>query len=125
MFSSAGIMAELGMPPICTSIGDMEWQRQTLLSWREAAERAGTTTGGLSFPLMINCIIADTDDAAVKEAQEFMPRFMKAQVDHYTVHATDWSVNERRSSTSYEDCFSSVGLSFRRGGASSRYTWTN
>jgi alkanesulfonate monooxygenase SsuD/methylene tetrahydromethanopterin reductase-like flavin-dependent oxidoreductase (luciferase family) len=88
---SAGIMAGLGMPPICTSIGDMERQRQTLIGWREAAERTGTQTEGVSFPLMINCIIADTDDAAVREAQEFMPRFMKAQVDHYTVHTTDWS----------------------------------
>jgi alkanesulfonate monooxygenase SsuD/methylene tetrahydromethanopterin reductase-like flavin-dependent oxidoreductase (luciferase family) len=88
---SAGIMAELGMPPICTSIGDMERQRETLSNWREAAEQAGTPVDGVTLPLMINCIIADTDEEAVREAQEFMPRFMKAQVDHYTVHATDWA----------------------------------
>jgi alkanesulfonate monooxygenase SsuD/methylene tetrahydromethanopterin reductase-like flavin-dependent oxidoreductase (luciferase family) len=88
---SAGIMAGLGLPPICTSIGDVERQRQTLAAWRAAAAEAGVPTEGVTFPLMINCIVADTDEEAVREAKTFMPRFMKAQVDHYTVHTTDWA----------------------------------
>jgi alkanesulfonate monooxygenase SsuD/methylene tetrahydromethanopterin reductase-like flavin-dependent oxidoreductase (luciferase family) len=87
---SAGIIGSLGLPPICTSIGDVERQAATLSSWRAAAAEAGHPTEGVTFPLMINCIVAETDDEAVADAQRFMPRFMRAQVEHYTVHATDW-----------------------------------
>jgi alkanesulfonate monooxygenase SsuD/methylene tetrahydromethanopterin reductase-like flavin-dependent oxidoreductase (luciferase family) len=88
---TAGIMGKLGLPPMCTSIGDYERQVETLTNWRAAAEEAGHPTEGVVFPLMINCIVADTDEDAVEEAKIFMPRYMKAQVDHYTVHTTDWA----------------------------------
>ncbi len=88
---SAAIMGRMGLPPICTSIGNFERQVETLRSWREAAAEAGHATDGLSFPLMINCIIEDTDDEAIDQAKRVMPRFMRAQVEHYTVHATDWA----------------------------------
>jgi alkanesulfonate monooxygenase SsuD/methylene tetrahydromethanopterin reductase-like flavin-dependent oxidoreductase (luciferase family) len=39
---------------------------------------------------MINCIVADTDDEAVRLAQEYIPRFMQAQLDHYTPDEVDW-----------------------------------
>jgi alkanesulfonate monooxygenase SsuD/methylene tetrahydromethanopterin reductase-like flavin-dependent oxidoreductase (luciferase family) len=88
---SAAIMGRMGLPPICTSIGNFERQAATLRSWHEAADEAGKPTGGTSFPLMINCIVEDTDEEAVEEAKRAMPRFMRAQVEHYTVHATDWA----------------------------------
>ncbi len=46
---------------------------------------------GTTFPLMIDCIVADTDEAAVQEACLYKPRFMQAQIDHYQPHATDWA----------------------------------
>jgi alkanesulfonate monooxygenase SsuD/methylene tetrahydromethanopterin reductase-like flavin-dependent oxidoreductase (luciferase family) len=39
---------------------------------------------------MINCIVADTDEEAVSLAQEYIPRFMQAQLDHYTPDEVDW-----------------------------------
>lgn len=87
--SSAEVMADLGLPPICTSVGNFELQRAALDAWRARAApdivRASTT-----FPIMINCIVADSDKEAVEQAQRYIPRFMQAQVDHYTVDATDW-----------------------------------
>jgi alkanesulfonate monooxygenase SsuD/methylene tetrahydromethanopterin reductase-like flavin-dependent oxidoreductase (luciferase family) len=40
---------------------------------------------------MIDCIVAETDDEAVREACLYKPRFMQAQIDHYAPHATDWA----------------------------------
>jgi len=86
---SAGIMGSMGLPPICTSIGNYEGQVQTLKTWRETAGAKGYNTDVI-MPIMINCIVADTDEEAVREAQEYMPRFMQAQVDHYQTETTDW-----------------------------------
>jgi alkanesulfonate monooxygenase SsuD/methylene tetrahydromethanopterin reductase-like flavin-dependent oxidoreductase (luciferase family) len=41
-------------------------------------------------PIMINCIVADTDEEAVAQAQTYIPRFMQAQIDHYTPDVVDW-----------------------------------
>lgn len=86
---SATIMADLGLPPICTSIGDFETQAATVQAWKESASRHGLSTD-VTIPLMINCIIADTDDEAVAEAQRYIPAFMQAQIDHYTPDETNW-----------------------------------
>ena len=88
--SSASIMAELGLPPICTSIGDFQKQKETLDSWRETAVERGVKTD-VQLPIMVNCIVADTDEKAMAEAEEHIPRFMQAQVDHYTADETDWA----------------------------------
>jgi alkanesulfonate monooxygenase SsuD/methylene tetrahydromethanopterin reductase-like flavin-dependent oxidoreductase (luciferase family) len=86
---TASVMADLGLPPMCTTIGDYATQVQILETWRERARERGLPTDGM-FPIMINCIIADTDEEAIAEAQEYIPRFMQAQVDHYTPDETDW-----------------------------------
>jgi alkanesulfonate monooxygenase SsuD/methylene tetrahydromethanopterin reductase-like flavin-dependent oxidoreductase (luciferase family) len=88
--SSASLMAELGVPPICTSIGDLDKQRATLASWRETASERGMGTD-FQFPIMINCIVADTDEEAIELAQLYFTRFMDAQVRHYAVEETDWT----------------------------------
>src|SRR6266513_2033691 len=62
---SAAIMGSMGLPPICTSIGNYERQVATLDNWRAAAREAGHHSEGVTLPLMINCIVADTDDEAV------------------------------------------------------------
>jgi alkanesulfonate monooxygenase SsuD/methylene tetrahydromethanopterin reductase-like flavin-dependent oxidoreductase (luciferase family) len=88
---SAAIMAGLGLPPICNTIGDLDSQAATLRRWADAAAEAGTDVAGTTFPLMIDCIVADTDEEAVREACLYKPRFMQAQIDHYAPHATDWA----------------------------------
>jgi alkanesulfonate monooxygenase SsuD/methylene tetrahydromethanopterin reductase-like flavin-dependent oxidoreductase (luciferase family) len=87
--SSAPIMAELGLPPICTSVGDIERQGVTLRAWEARARELGQPTDVVK-PLMINCIIEDSDERAVAEAQTYMTRFMEAQVRHYESDTTDF-----------------------------------
>jgi alkanesulfonate monooxygenase SsuD/methylene tetrahydromethanopterin reductase-like flavin-dependent oxidoreductase (luciferase family) len=87
---SAEVMARLGLPPICTTIGDFDTQVGILRRWENAAAESGTSTGDATRPIMINCIVADTDTEAVRLAQEYIPRFMQAQVDHYTPDEVDW-----------------------------------
>jgi alkanesulfonate monooxygenase SsuD/methylene tetrahydromethanopterin reductase-like flavin-dependent oxidoreductase (luciferase family) len=87
---SAEVMARLGLPPICTTIGDFVTQVGILRSWESAAAASGTATADATRPIMINCIVADTDAEAVRLAQEYIPRFMQAQVDHYTPDEVNW-----------------------------------
>lgn len=87
--SSAPIMAELGLPPICTSVGDLERQAATLKAWEERARELGRDTDVVK-PLMINCIIGDTEAEAIEQAQTYMTRFMEAQVRHYESDTTDF-----------------------------------
>jgi alkanesulfonate monooxygenase SsuD/methylene tetrahydromethanopterin reductase-like flavin-dependent oxidoreductase (luciferase family) len=88
---SAAIMAGLGLPPICNTVGNLESQAATLRSWAEAAAESGLDPARATYPLMIDCIVADTDEDAVAEACLYKPRFMQAQIDHYAPHATDWA----------------------------------
>lgn len=86
---SASVMAELGLPPLCTTIGDFDTQAQIIRTWEETADAAGVPTD-VTRPIMINCIIADTDEQAIEQAQTYIPRFMQAQIDHYTPDETNW-----------------------------------
>lgn len=86
--ASTKVIAELGLAPICTSFGT---QTPDLLSaWEAAAIAAGTrdTTAKLR-PLLVNVIVADTDEKAIEEAKRYMPAFMEAQVRHYGAHVVD------------------------------------
>ena len=87
--ASASVMAELGLPPICTTIGDFETQKHVLRTWESDSVRPETPAGELR-PIMINCIVADTDEEAVAQAQTYIPRFMQAQIDHYMPDETNW-----------------------------------
>jgi alkanesulfonate monooxygenase SsuD/methylene tetrahydromethanopterin reductase-like flavin-dependent oxidoreductase (luciferase family) len=97
---SAEVMAQLGLPPICTTIGDFDTQVGILRRWEAAAaagdgstgggSTGGGSTGAVTRPIMINCIVADTDEEAVSLAQRYIPRFMQAQLDHYTPDEVDW-----------------------------------
>jgi alkanesulfonate monooxygenase SsuD/methylene tetrahydromethanopterin reductase-like flavin-dependent oxidoreductase (luciferase family) len=86
---SASVMAELGLPPMCTTIGDFNTQAGILRSWDETARAHGVATDVMK-PIMINCIVADTDQEAIEQAQIYIPRFMQAQIDHYTPEETNW-----------------------------------
>ena len=86
---SASVMAELGLPPMCTTIGDLETQAGIIRTWDETARAHGFATEVMK-PIMINCIVADTDEEAIRLAQLYIPRFMQAQIDHYTPEETNW-----------------------------------
>ena len=64
---SANVMADLGMPPMQTSIGNLEKQKETIAAWKARAEANGLDTSGFRYPIMINCIVADSDDEAVRQ----------------------------------------------------------
>lgn len=83
---SAQVMADEGLPPICTTIGNLEAQAATLVEWAKRAKSHGFETD-VPMPIMINCVIEDSDAEAVRQAQTHIPPFMKAQVDHYEADA--------------------------------------
>ena len=86
---SAPLMAELGMPPICTSIGDIEAQKATLDAWSARADELGLEVSGVR-PILVNAIVADTDAEAVELAQTYVVRYMAAQARHYDADGEHW-----------------------------------
>ena len=86
---SAPIIADLGLPPICTSIGDFEAQRATLQAWADRAAELSLETSPVR-PILVNAIVADTDEDAVAQAQTYMTRYMDAQVRHYEADGEHW-----------------------------------
>ncbi len=86
-------MADMGLPPMCTTIGDYDAQARTLRSWRERARRNGFDSD-FRFPIMVNAIVADSDEEAVEEAKIHMPPFMRAQVEHYESDKDNWKYLE-------------------------------
>jgi alkanesulfonate monooxygenase SsuD/methylene tetrahydromethanopterin reductase-like flavin-dependent oxidoreductase (luciferase family) len=86
--ASTSVMAELGLAPMCTSFGALT--PQLLPAWEQAARRVGTIDRVSPLrPLLVNVIVADTDEAAIEEAKTYMPAFMEAQVRHYGAHHVD------------------------------------
>jgi len=79
---SAEIMADIGLTPICTTIVNFEKQHEVIARWREKAAARGINAAK-PIPLLIPCIVADSDEAAVEDAKTYIPPFMQAQVDHY------------------------------------------
>jgi len=79
---SAGIMAEIGLTPICLTSVNFEKQREIIARWYEGAA-IHNIKPDKAIPLLIHCIMADTDEAAVEDAKTFIPPFMRQQVDHY------------------------------------------
>ncbi|MBJ3778633.1 LLM class flavin-dependent oxidoreductase [Acuticoccus mangrovi] len=81
--TSAEIMADMGLPIMCSSFGDFDKQAEIVRLWKARAAQNGMDPAAHLTPIMVNCIVADTDAEAVAEAQEFIPKFMQAQLDHY------------------------------------------
>jgi alkanesulfonate monooxygenase SsuD/methylene tetrahydromethanopterin reductase-like flavin-dependent oxidoreductase (luciferase family) len=86
---TAPLIAELGLPPICTSIGDFAAQRATLEAWQRRADELRLEVSPVR-PILVNAIVADTDAEAVEQAQTYVVRYMEAQVRHYQADATRW-----------------------------------
>jgi alkanesulfonate monooxygenase SsuD/methylene tetrahydromethanopterin reductase-like flavin-dependent oxidoreductase (luciferase family) len=87
---SAPLMAELGLPPICTSIGDFAAQRATLEAWAERASELGLDVSPVR-PILVNAIVADSDAEAIEQAKTYVVRYMAAQVRHYGANAERWA----------------------------------
>jgi alkanesulfonate monooxygenase SsuD/methylene tetrahydromethanopterin reductase-like flavin-dependent oxidoreductase (luciferase family) len=69
--SSTAVMAELGLAPMCTSFGVMT---PTLCRrGRSAPPRSARSTRSPAAPLLVNAIVADTDEDAIDEAKRYMP----------------------------------------------------
>ena len=81
---SAAIMGKLGLLPMCTAIGDWDQQAIAVSNWREAAGASASDSGLFKIPILIDCIVAETDDQAIAEAVEFKPRALLAALNHYT-----------------------------------------
>ena len=79
---SASIMAELGLTPICLTIANFEKQNEIITRWHDRAA-VHTLQRDQAIPLLIHCIVADSDEEAVEDAMAFIPPFMQQQVDHY------------------------------------------
>ena len=76
-------MASLGLPPIMTAFSNLPLQREALVGWKDAAQARGMNVEACRYPMMVNCIIADTDEEAYNLAKRYIPRFQQAQIDHY------------------------------------------
>jgi alkanesulfonate monooxygenase SsuD/methylene tetrahydromethanopterin reductase-like flavin-dependent oxidoreductase (luciferase family) len=88
--SSTAVMAELGLAPMCTSFGVQTVE--LLPAWEKRAAEVGTLHDVASLrPLLVNTVIADTDEEAIAEAQIYMTRYMQAQIDHYGAFHVDMS----------------------------------
>ena len=83
---SSQIMAKEGLPIACTAWGNIGAQETAVKSWREEAVKNGVDIDANKLPVMLNCIVADTDEEAVEQAKHYIPIFMQAQLDHYDTH---------------------------------------
>ncbi|MBT5037782.1 MAG: LLM class flavin-dependent oxidoreductase [Rhodospirillaceae bacterium] len=79
---SAEIMADMGLTPICTTIVNFDKQHEVIARWHERAAAHDINTA-TPIPLMVHCIIGDSDEAALEDAKTYIPPFMQQQVDHY------------------------------------------
>ncbi len=66
-----------------TAFSNLPLQSQVLTAWKEEATARGMEIAECRYPMMINCIIADTDAEAYDLAKHYIPRFQQAQIDHY------------------------------------------
>ena len=83
---SSHIMADEGLPIACTAWGNIGAQEVAVASWRERIANNGVNPDDFSLPVMLNCIVADSDDEAIDMAKQYIPIFMQAQLDHYDTH---------------------------------------
>jgi len=86
---SAGIMADLGLPPLCLSSFPDHLLKRILETWRARSVAAGLTTA-VRFPISIKCFVAPTDAEAREQALRHLPEFFALQVRHYQSDDAPW-----------------------------------
>jgi alkanesulfonate monooxygenase SsuD/methylene tetrahydromethanopterin reductase-like flavin-dependent oxidoreductase (luciferase family) len=86
---SAGIMAELGLPPLCLAQFPDHLLERIVGTWRRKSEEAGKPTEA-TIPIAAKLFIAKTDEEARDLARTYLPRNFEAQVKHYEIDANPW-----------------------------------
>jgi alkanesulfonate monooxygenase SsuD/methylene tetrahydromethanopterin reductase-like flavin-dependent oxidoreductase (luciferase family) len=86
---SAGIMAELGLPPLCLAQFPDHLLERIVGTWRRKSEEAGRPTEA-TIPIAAKLFIAKTDEEARNLARTYLPRNFEAQVKHYEIDANPW-----------------------------------
>ncbi|MCO6416585.1 LLM class flavin-dependent oxidoreductase [Siccirubricoccus sp. KC 17139] len=86
---SAGIMAGLGLPPLCLSSFPDHLLKRILDTWKARTAEAGGATQA-TFPISIKCFVAETDEAAREQALRYLPDFFALQVRHYQSDHAPW-----------------------------------
>ena len=87
---SAGIMAELGLPPLCLAQFPDHLLERIVGTWRRKSEEAGQPTDA-TIPIAAKLFIAKTDEEARDLARTYLPRNFAAQVKHYEIDANPWT----------------------------------
>jgi alkanesulfonate monooxygenase SsuD/methylene tetrahydromethanopterin reductase-like flavin-dependent oxidoreductase (luciferase family) len=73
---------------MCTSFGVQTVE--LLPAWEERAAEVGSLDAVSAVrPLLVNTVVAETDEEAIAEAQVYMTRYMQAQIDHYDAFTVD------------------------------------
>ena len=86
---SAGIMGDLGLPPLCLSSFPDHVLRRVLETWRSRSAAAGHPTE-TNLPISIKCFVAETDAEAEQLALKYLPEFFALQVKHYQSDNAPW-----------------------------------
>jgi alkanesulfonate monooxygenase SsuD/methylene tetrahydromethanopterin reductase-like flavin-dependent oxidoreductase (luciferase family) len=86
---SAGIMGDLGLPPLCLASFPDHVLRRILESWRTHMAAAGRPTEA-TIPISVKCFVAETDEAAREQALRHLPEFFALQVRHYQSDHAPW-----------------------------------
>ena len=86
---SAGIMADLGLPPLCLSSFPDHILKRILETWRTRSAAAGHPTD-TNLPISIKCFVAETDAEAQALALKYLPEFFALQVRHYQSDDAPW-----------------------------------
>jgi alkanesulfonate monooxygenase SsuD/methylene tetrahydromethanopterin reductase-like flavin-dependent oxidoreductase (luciferase family) len=86
---SAGIMADLGLPPLCLASFPDHVLRRILDTWKTRSAAAGHPTE-VTTPISIKCFVAETDEAAREQALRHLPEFFALQVRHYQSDHAPW-----------------------------------
>lgn len=86
---SAEIMAGLDLPPLSLAQSPAHVLAKVLQRWRDARRASGAPETG-TFPILIQCYVADTDKQAREEAKCYLPLYFQRQVEHYEVLKDHW-----------------------------------
>lgn len=87
--SSAELMADMNLPPLCLSNFPDHVLKSILARWDERARLKGRSTA-VTKPLAIKCFVAETDEQARQQALTHLPDFFRLQVEHYETDARPW-----------------------------------
>lgn len=81
---SAERIADLGLAPMSNGFLPFDMQKQIMARW-DARARARGFSVDVGRPVVISCVMADTDAEARDLAREYLPRFFALAARHYEV----------------------------------------